>query len=95
MKCTRNDRIRAKKYGEQNGLCAICAKPMQLRAGDSNGFRNEQAATLDHILPKSLGGTAKQSNLRLVHKHCNRRRGNAPIDAPIVILARAIARHPR
>jgi 5-methylcytosine-specific restriction endonuclease McrA len=31
---------------------------------------------VDHILPKSLGGTFAMSNLQLTHKRCNRAKGN-------------------
>lgn len=31
---------------------------------------------LDHIVPKSRGGTIALSNLQLSHKHCNRAKGN-------------------
>jgi 5-methylcytosine-specific restriction endonuclease McrA len=33
-------------------------------------------ATLEHILPRSLGGTYRYSNLSISHRACNWRRGN-------------------
>jgi hypothetical protein len=34
------------------------------------------APTIDHVLPKALGGTNDASNLRLAHRRCNGRRGS-------------------
>lgn len=34
--------------------------------------------TLDHVKPKSKGGTAAVSNLRPAHFDCNQKRGNGP-----------------
>lgn len=33
--------------------------------------------TLDHLIPKSKGGTNSQENLRLACKPCNSKRGNS------------------
>lgn len=33
---------------KQNGLCALCGKPMSLKRGDIN------MATIDHIIPRSV-----------------------------------------
>lgn len=49
-------------------LCWLCGAPLN---GD---------ATLDHVLPKSKGGSNSRENLRLAHRHCNAKRGNQ--DAP-------------
>lgn len=59
-------RLRRQRLIERDGmLCALCGLPMGRRT-----------VTIDHILPKSLGGTNDMANLRLAHKKCNRRRGN-------------------
>lgn len=51
---------------ERDGwLCGICGEPVE--AGD---------ATLDHIVPISLGGADESSNVRLAHSLCNSRRGD-------------------
>lgn len=62
---------RRKLFNSQKGLCAICGNPMGFRpkAGDA-------MATLDHIRPRSKGGTSANANLRAVHRRCNRERGN-------------------
>lgn len=43
--------------------CELCGKPMH-------------RFTVDHIVPKSKGGSNELSNLRLTHERCNRVRGN-------------------
>ena len=37
--------------------------------------------TIDHICPRSKGGTAELENLLLACRRCNRRRGSRPIAA--------------
>ena len=34
------------------------------------------AGTVDHLVPRSRGGTDERSNLRLAHRRCNTRRGS-------------------
>ena len=36
----------------------------------------EGDVSVDHVIPRSCGGTHEQSNLRLAHIDCNGRRGN-------------------
>jgi 5-methylcytosine-specific restriction endonuclease McrA len=36
----------------------------------------EGADSLDHVIPRSLGGTDELGNLRPAHRACNARRGN-------------------
>lgn len=40
-------------------------------------YVDEDSASLDHVLPRSMGGSNAQVNLRLAHKWCNSVRGNA------------------
>lgn len=47
-------------FDKQDGLCALCKLPF----GKSKG-------TIDHIIPKSKGGTNKTSNKQLTHSWCN------------------------
>ena len=45
----------------QKGKCSLCG--LYFREGDR--------LELDHILPKSNGGTNRRDNLQLLHKHCH------------------------
>lgn len=55
----------AAKYHEQNGLCAICGKPFDLK--DMNG---------DHIVPWSKGGKTVYDNLQMLCVPCNLAKSN-------------------
>lgn len=54
--------------------CALCDQPLDRRLKDPT---DPQYVTFDHKLPASRGGTDEPSNLRLAHRACNERRGNA------------------
>lgn len=40
---------------------------------------NPNQISQDHLLPRSLGGTASQKNLMPAHKICNSKRGITPL----------------
>jgi hypothetical protein len=53
--------------------CGICRQ----RIDDPWGAAADAWATIDHIIPRSLGGpVADETNMRPAHFGCNRRRGN-------------------
>jgi 5-methylcytosine-specific restriction endonuclease McrA len=49
--------------------------PVDQEANYSSDAYNPFYPSLDHILPRSLGGTHDSSNLRTAHLHCNSMRG--------------------
>lgn len=55
--------------------CGICNRKVDitLRSGTSGSRRGP---SIDHIIPRSHGGTDDLSNLRLAHWGCNQKRGN-------------------
>jgi 5-methylcytosine-specific restriction endonuclease McrA len=55
--------------------CHICGVEMKFH----KKRRSPLKASVDHLLPKSRGGTNAQLNLLLAHQMCNHVRGNAPI----------------
>ena len=55
---------RHRLYGEQEGVCAGCATHFPFRVMD-----------VDHILPRSRGGTDHPDNLQLLCSGCNRSKG--------------------
>jgi len=50
----------------QGNICGICEKPIT----------NAKDATVDHIMPLSLGGRDDIENMQLAHKTCNELKGN-------------------
>lgn len=56
-------RMLAKKH-EGTVPCFVCGKHVR-----------ERSATLEHIVPTSLGGTDEMSNLTISHNYCNQQRG--------------------
>ena len=58
-------------YERDARTCGICCEPV-----DSTVPANSRwGATLDHIVPRSSGGSDDPANLRLAHRHCNSKRG--------------------
>ena len=67
---TRHWRITLRrKMFDRNPLCYWCSRKMFLRPSKD---KVAEMATIEHLRPKSIGGTDDESNLRLVHKKCNR-----------------------
>ena len=52
-------------YGEQEGTCAGCGSHFEFRHFE-----------VDHVIPRSRGGTDHLDNLQLLCGHCNRIKGN-------------------
>jgi 5-methylcytosine-specific restriction endonuclease McrA len=54
------------EVAERDGaVCALCSRPLDV-----------ERATLDHIVPRSMGGPDHPDNLQLTHYHCNVKRGD-------------------
>jgi 5-methylcytosine-specific restriction endonuclease McrA len=65
----RKYKLSARELANRDGTdCGICGEPvdMSLRRKDSN-----MCASVDHIIPRSLGGTHDPDNLQLSHLYCN------------------------
>lgn len=58
----------------KSGCCAYCGE----------AFRTEREMTIDHIRPRSKGGTNHISNLALACRDCNQRKGNSIISGRLV-----------
>lgn len=70
-------------YERDSWICGICLEPL-----DRECHWNEAGApTIDHIIPRSLGGHHGPENLRAAHRGCNARRG--AFDERLEILERA------
>lgn len=59
-------------YDRDGWECQICSRDVEPALHPNHTF----AATLDHIIPRSLGGSDDPENLRLAHRICNSARGN-------------------
>ncbi len=55
-----------RRIRDQNFNCPLCGKIMTFKA-----------CNVDHIIPKSRGGSDALTNLRLTHLQCNILRGNS------------------
>jgi 5-methylcytosine-specific restriction endonuclease McrA len=55
--------------GEWIGKCLICSAPLRFDAQTGGGV------TVEHIVPRKLGGTDELLNLGLAHARCNYTKG--------------------
>lgn len=61
-------------YLRDQGICQLC----KTRVPRSAVLPHPKAATLDHIVPLSKGGTHDAINIQLAHSRCNTSKGNRP-----------------
>ena len=61
-----------------NWTCWICNLPVPPNLTYDVHKPNDLYRSMDHVVPKSLGGTHDENNLRLAHFGCNRDRGAPP-----------------
>ena len=72
--------VRARVYERDGGTCQICGYPTE-QGGGSN---SDTYPSVDHITPRSQGGTHTIDNLRTVHRRCNSLRAdNKRTDAEV------------
>lgn len=63
---------RTEIFQRDNWMCHICGGPIDRDADP----RTSKAASLDHLIPLSLGGEHSRANTRAAHHGCNARKGN-------------------
>jgi 5-methylcytosine-specific restriction endonuclease McrA len=68
---SKRGRRAAKLRAIHGDLCWRCGHKMRFDGLPNCG----KAATIEHIMPRSLGGTSAIDNLRLCHVGCNRHLG--------------------
>lgn len=61
--------LRAWTLARDGGVCWLCGKP--------------GATTVDHVVPRSLGGPDTLANLRAAHGSCNSARGTRLPPSPL------------
>lgn len=54
------------KLYDKSKMCAGCKKPIKLL----------EQASIDHIIPRDIGGCTRESNLQLMHRRCNGAKSN-------------------
>lgn len=62
---------------ERDGWLCFCGD-LVIPWGSTDAVIDDRWATLDHIQPRSLGGSDEESNLRTAHFGCNAERGADP-----------------
>jgi 5-methylcytosine-specific restriction endonuclease McrA len=66
-------------YHRDRWTCHLCHLPVPPDLEWVNDEWQPNYPTLDHLVPRSHGGTDEPSNLKLAHMGCNTARGNAPL----------------
>lgn len=66
IKTSRKRLLREVLFKEQSGKCALCGSKIAAA----------QRGTLDHKQPLAHGGSNHITNLQLVHRRCNNRKGH-------------------
>lgn len=56
--------------------CALCGDRMDFTVTTGARGESDEGPTIDHIVPRSLGGSNDLANLQLAHWRCNRAKGN-------------------
>lgn len=59
-------------YERDGWTCQLCSGPVD----PSLHYTDDWSASLDHIIPRSRGGSHDEDNLRLAHRWCNSVRGD-------------------
>lgn len=65
--------LREKIYIRDKGKCRYCRKQIEWEAVTKQGRKD---VTLDHIIPKCLGGTDSEDNLTIACFRCNNLKGS-------------------
>lgn len=70
------------KLVKRDGVaCHLCGLPIDITLPYGPKCKHPRRATLDHLLPRSAGGTNAMRNLALAHADCNLERGATPLSA--------------
>lgn len=59
-------------YQRDHGICQLCGRKVRVNAK----WPNMMCASLDHIIPLSMGGSHEPKNVQLAHFLCNMRKSN-------------------
>jgi hypothetical protein len=76
-------RVRRQVHQAYGYRCHLCDRPVRRDVPVGHCWY----PTLDHLVPRSLGGSDEPANLATAHMWCNSMRGVAPVDEARVLLA--------
>lgn len=68
--------VRLSIYERDSWTCQLCLEPV-----DRDAITGDWMPTLDHVVPRSKGGSDDPSNLRCCHAWCNSVRGDGTFNA--------------
>jgi hypothetical protein len=77
-----------KMYGERDKwICHLCTNEIEQlpRETEYSGLCDDLTLSIDHVIPKSAGGSDYPSNLRASHQSCNKRRCDKPLPLTEVV----------
>lgn len=77
MNSETRERLRAAVWKRDGGRCQACGCACVRPRG---GRLREHAGTLDHVVPRSRGGSNRLSNLQLLCFACNQLKGDSMVD---------------
>lgn len=80
---------RQKVYDRDGGICHLCDEPVDESDcweapgadGRSAFIVGDRYPSIDHLVPRSMGGDHSMANLKLAHHGCNTRRGILDLEA--------------
>lgn len=81
MKPAKRLRVRNRLLKRAKCRCAYCARPLTILT-----------MTIDHVIPKALGGTGAQHNLRCACWDCNQAKADKPPHVFLNEIAQGIVR---
>ena len=64
------------RYGK---ICYICRVQCVIYKGQHHGYQEPNALTIDHVLPRSRGGTDELYNLAVACAECNNTKDDLPL----------------
>jgi hypothetical protein len=74
----RRYKMSARQLAAQNGTaCGICGLPVDMTLTRAESF---DCPSVDHIVPRSRGGSHEPANLQLAHMRCNRLKSDRLMD---------------
>lgn len=71
-------RDRAALWFAQHGICPLCGDLMPHDDDEDGPDDRQMVASIEHVIPRSLGGFNRLGNYVATHRGCNRARGDAP-----------------